>query len=179
VRLNLVYGWRGAGSRRSWSRCRPAISSARLGPLPRGRSTSVDGLRRRVIGCLLARQTRKTHLGRLSRVRDGHPAGVPFGLKVLVAAVVFWLVVILLVRVVPVVRRGRVVVLDRPKPCSMEEAQRALDRLVDAGFDAEIVVDDDNGLNMWANVKAATSVRPDERYVLQVPRKQARAANQV
>jgi hypothetical protein len=34
---------------------------------------------------------------------------------------------------------------DRPKPCSMQEAQRALGRLVGAGFDAEIVEDDDNG----------------------------------
>lgn len=73
-------------------------------------------------------------------------------LKVILAAAIFWLVVILLVRIVPVARRGRVVVLDRPKPCSMEEAQRALDRLIRAGFDAEIVEDDDNGINMWANV---------------------------
>ena len=98
---------------------------------------------------------------------------------VVLAAITFWVVVILLVKFVPVVRRGRVVVLDRPKPCSMEEAQRALDRLVDAGFDAEIVEDDDNGLNMWANTEAATSVKPDERYVIQVPRKQAKAASQV
>ncbi len=73
-------------------------------------------------------------------------------LKVILAAAIFWLVVILLVRIVPVARRGRVVVLDRPKPCSMEETQRALDRLIRAGFDAEIVEDDDNGINMWANV---------------------------
>jgi hypothetical protein len=100
-------------------------------------------------------------------------------LTVLLATVAFWVVVILLVRVVPAVRRGRVVVLDRPKPCSMEEAQRALDRLVGAGFDAEIVEHEDSGLNMWANVKAAGAVRPDERYVIQVPRQQAKAANQV
>ena len=100
-------------------------------------------------------------------------------LKVILAAAVFWLVVILLVRVVPVVRRGRVVVLDRPKPCSMAEAQRALDRLIGAGFDAEIVEGDDNGINMWANVQVAGEVRPDERYVIQVPRKQANAANRV
>jgi hypothetical protein len=99
--------------------------------------------------------------------------------KVLVAAAIFWLVVILLVRVVPVMRRGRVVVLDRPKPCSMHDAQRALDRLVGAGFDAEIVEDGDNGMNMWANVPVAGEVRPDERYVIQVPRKQAKAASQV
>jgi hypothetical protein len=100
-------------------------------------------------------------------------------LKVMLAAAIFWLVVILLVRVVPVLRRGRVVVLDRPKPCSMREAQHALDRLVGAGFDAEIVEDDDNGINMWANVPVAGQVRPDERYVIQVPRKQAKAASQV
>ena len=48
------------------------------------------------------------------------------------------LVLIIVVRVRPILRRGRVVVLDRPKPCSMDEAQHALDRLVEAGFDAEI-----------------------------------------
>jgi hypothetical protein len=100
-------------------------------------------------------------------------------LKVILAAAIFWLVVILLVRVVPVVRRGRVVVLDRRKPCSIEEAQRALDRLFDAGIDAEIVEDSDNGINMWANVPVAGQVRPDERYVIQVPRKQAKAASEV
>jgi hypothetical protein len=108
----------------------------------------------------------------------GTMLGMGLGPLVL-AAVIFWVVVILLVKVVPLLRRGRVVVLDRPEPCSMEEAQRALDRLVGAGFDAEIVEDDDNGLNMWANVKAATSVKPDERYVIQVPRKQAKAASQL
>ena len=32
---------------------------------------------------------------------------------------------------------------------------------------------------MWANVTAAGEVKPDERYVIQVPRKQAKAAGQV
>ena len=114
----------------------------------------------------------------LSR-RTRHSARMSPALKVIVAAAVFWVVVILLVRVVPVVRRGRVVVLDRPKPCSLEEAQRALDRLVGAGFDAEIVEDDDNGINMWANVPVAGQVTPDGRYVIQVPRKQAKAASRV
>lgn len=100
-------------------------------------------------------------------------------IKVLLAAAIFWVVVIGLVRVVPLVRRGRVVVLDRPKPCSMQEAQRALDRLIGAGFDAEIVEDDDNGINMWANVNVGGQVQPQERYVIQVPRKQAKAASQV
>jgi hypothetical protein len=54
-------------------------------------------------------------------------------LKAILAAAIFCLVMILLIRVVPVVRRGRVVVLNRPKPCSMEEAQRSLDRLVGRG----------------------------------------------
>jgi hypothetical protein len=98
---------------------------------------------------------------------------------VILAAAIFVLVVIVLVRVVPVVRRGRVVVLDRPKPCSMDEAQSALDRLVAAGIDAEIVEHDDHGINVWANANVATEVRPDERYVIQVPRKQAKAANRV
>jgi hypothetical protein len=100
-------------------------------------------------------------------------------LKAMLALAVFFLVVGLLVRIIPVVRRGRVVVLDRPKPCSMREAQRALDRLVGAGFAAEIVEHDDNGLNMWANTTAGGEVRPDERYVIQVPRKQAKAASQL
>jgi hypothetical protein len=100
-------------------------------------------------------------------------------IKVLLAAAIFWAVVIGLFRIVPVVRRGRVVVLDRPKPCSMQEAQRALDRLVGAGFDAEIVEDDDNGINMWANANVGGQVQPHERYVIQVPRKQAKAASQV
>ena len=100
-------------------------------------------------------------------------------LKVFLAVAIFWLVVILLVRVGPVVRRGRVVILDRPKPCSFAEAQHTLDRLVRAGFDAKIVEDDYNGMNMWANTKVAGEVTPDERYVIQVPRKQAKAASQV
>ncbi len=100
-------------------------------------------------------------------------------LQVFVAFAIFWLVVILLVRVGPVVRRGRVATLDRPKPCSYTEAQHALDRLVSAGFDAEIIEDDDNGINMWANTKGAGEVTPTERYVIQVPRKQAKAARLV
>jgi hypothetical protein len=100
-----------------------------------------------------------------------------YPLRVILAAAIFWVVVILLIRVVPVLRRGRVVVLDRPKPCSMAQAQHALDRLLGAGFDAEIVEDEDHGINMWANVPVAGQVRPDERYVIQVPRKQAKAAN--
>jgi hypothetical protein len=109
----------------------------------------------------------------------GHAARVSISVKLLLTAAIFWLVVIVLVRVVPVLRRGRVVVLRRPKPCSMQEAQHALDRLISAGFNAEIVEDDDNGMNMWANVKAGGQVRPDERYVIQVPRKQAKAAGRV
>ena len=92
--------------------------------------------------------------------------------------VTLWLTVIFVGRVVPVLRHGRTVVLDRPKPCSMHEAQHALDRLVRAGFDAEIVEDADNGMNIWAN-RTARELRPDERYVIQVPRKQAREANLV
>lgn len=98
---------------------------------------------------------------------------------VLLTMAIFWVIVILVVRVVPVVRHGRKVVLARPKPCSMHEAQHALDRLIGAGFDAEIVEDSDNGMNMWANTKVGGEVKPDERYVIQVPRKQAKAANQV
>ena len=90
-----------------------------------------------------------------------------------------WLVIILTIRVVPVVRHGRTVVLERPKPCSMREAEHALDRLLAAGFDAEIVEHDDNGLNMWANTKAGGEVRPDERYVIRVPRRQADAASRL
>jgi hypothetical protein len=95
------------------------------------------------------------------------------------AFLLFWLIAFVLLRVVPVVRRGRRVVLDRPKPCSIKEAQHALDRLLAAGFDAEIVEDEDSATNMWANMGVLTEVRPDERYVLQVPRKQAKAANLV
>ena len=90
-----------------------------------------------------------------------------------------WLIAFVLLRVIPVVRHGRKVVLDRPKPCSMNEVQHALDRLLAAGFDAEIVEDEDSGTNMWANMAVLTEARPDERYVIQVPRKQAKAANLV
>ncbi|MBI4935667.1 MAG: hypothetical protein HY828_17430 [Actinobacteria bacterium] len=90
-----------------------------------------------------------------------------------------WLVIIVAIRLVPVLRHGRTVVLDRPKPCSMREAEHALDRLLAAGFDAEIVEHDDNGLNMWANTKAGGQVRPDERYVIRVPRRQAAAASRL
>ena len=90
--------------------------------------------------------------------------------------VILWLSVIFVGRVVPVLRHGRMVVLDRPKPCSMHEAQLALDRLVGAGFDAEIVEGDDHGMNIWAK-RTFARMRPDERYVIQVPRKQAKEAN--
>ena len=73
----------------------------------------------------------------------------------------------------------RTVVLARPKPCSMGEAQRALDRLVAAGVEAEIVEHEDNGLNMWANTKVGGEVTPDERYVIRVPRRQAEAAGRI
>ena len=95
----------------------------------------------------------------------------------LVGGLVVVLIFIFVLRVVPVLRHGRKVVLDRPKPCSMHEAQHALDRLVHAGFDAEIVEHADNGMNMWANTRVGGEVKPDERYVIQVPRKQAKAAN--
>ena len=73
----------------------------------------------------------------------------------------------------------RTVVLARPKPCSMAEAQHALDRLVAAGIDAEIVEHADNGMNMWANTKVGGEVTPDERYVIRVPRRQAAVAGRV
>lgn len=73
----------------------------------------------------------------------------------------------------------RTAILPRPAPCSLAEAHQAQDRLVAAGFDAEIVEHDDNGLNMWANTKAGGEVKPDERYVIRVPRAQAEAAGQV
>ncbi len=98
---------------------------------------------------------------------------------VLLRMAIFWLIVIFVIRVVPVIRHGRKVVLARPKPCSMREAQRELDRLLGAGFDAEIVEHSDNGLNAWANTRAGGEVKPDERYVIQVPRNQAKAANQI
>jgi hypothetical protein len=95
----------------------------------------------------------------------------------LLAMLTFWAVVIFAIRVMPVLRHGRKVTLPRPKPCSMTEAQRAADRLIEAGFDAEIVETDDNGLNMWANTKAGGQVTPDERYVVRVPRRQAAEAS--
>jgi hypothetical protein len=73
----------------------------------------------------------------------------------------------------------RTVVLARPKPCSMAEAQHVLDRLVAAGIDAEIVEHEDNGLNMWANTRVGGEVRPDERYVIRVPRRQADIAERI
>lgn len=73
----------------------------------------------------------------------------------------------------------RTVVLARPKPCSMADAQHSLDRLVAAGIDAEIVEHEDNGLNMWANTKVGGEVSPDERYVIRVPRRQADAAERI
>jgi|SRR5688572_17578174 len=97
----------------------------------------------------------------------------------LLVGLIFVLIIVFVVRVVPVLRHGRKTVLDRPKPCSMHDAQHALDRLVRAGFDAEIVEHADNGMNMWANTKVGGEVKPDERYVIQVPRKQAKAANRV
>ena len=81
-------------------------------------------------------------------------------------------------RLVPVLRRGRVVVLDRPRPCSMKEAQRALDRLVSAGIDAEIVEDEGTEINTLTN-PGAGRVGPSALYVIQVPRKQAAAAKLV
>ncbi len=73
----------------------------------------------------------------------------------------------------------RTVILSRPAPCSLAEAQHAQDRLIAAGFDPEIVEHEDNGLNMWANTRAGGEVKPDERYVIRVPRAQADAASQV
>jgi hypothetical protein len=73
----------------------------------------------------------------------------------------------------------RTVTLARPTPCSLAEAQQAQDRLVAAGFDAEVVEHDDNGVNMWANTKVAGEVHPDERYVIRVPRHQAEAAARI
>ena len=83
------------------------------------------------------------------------------------------------VRVVPVLRRGRVVVLDRPGPCSMKDAQRALDRLIGAGIDAEIVEDEGTDINTFTNPGAGRGVGPGALYVIQVPRKQAAAAKLV
>lgn len=97
----------------------------------------------------------------------------------LLAMLSVWAVIIVVIRVIPALRRGRTVVLSNPRPCSMSDAQRALDRLVSAGIDAEIVEHDDHGLNMWANTTAGGSVAPDERYVIRVPRRQAEAAARV
>jgi hypothetical protein len=98
---------------------------------------------------------------------------------VLVVLVTIWLIVIAVVRLGPGVRHGRMVVLDRPKPCSMHQAQHALDRLVRAGFDAEIVEHADQMMTMWANARVAGETKRKERYVIQVPRRQAKAANLV
>jgi hypothetical protein len=119
-----------------------------------------------------------------SRLAIGQSARVPRvhnvnALNVLVIGLGLWLLVFVLIRVVPTMRRGRFVVLDRPRPCSMEEAQHALDRLLAAGFAGEIVEDDDSGINMWANTSAAGEVKPSGRYVIKVPRKQADAASRV
>ena len=100
-------------------------------------------------------------------------------LNVLMVGLGLWLLVFVLMRVVPTMRRGRFVVLNRPKPCSMEEAQHALDRLVATGIAGEIVEDDDSGINMWANISTAGEVKPSGRYVIKVPRKQADAASRV
>jgi hypothetical protein len=97
-------------------------------------------------------------------------------LLIMVGAV---LVVVFFLRVVPVLRRGRVVVLDRPKPCSMHEAQHALDRLIRAGFDAEIVESAGNAVNLFSDPAKVHGILPDKRYVIQVPRKQAKAASQL
>ena len=97
----------------------------------------------------------------------------------LVGGLAVVLVLSFFLRVLPVLRHGRKVVLDRPTPCSIHDAQHALDRLVGAGFDAEIVEHADNGMNMWANTTVGGEVTPDERYVIQVPRKQAEAANRL
>ena len=95
---------------------------------------------------------------------------------ILVLLVTLWLTVIFVGRVLPVLRHGRKVVLDRPKPCSMHDAQHALDRLVSAGVDRENVESEDHGMNVWSK-RTFAPLRPDERYVIQVPRKQAKAAN--
>lgn len=48
-----------------------------------------------------------------------------------------------------------------------------------AGFASEIVEDEDSRMNMWANTSAAGEVKPAERYVIKVPRKQAETASRV
>jgi hypothetical protein len=97
----------------------------------------------------------------------------------LLAMLAVWAVIIFAIRVVPVMRHGRTVTLARPTPCSMTEAQRAADRLIQAGFDAEVVEADENGMNMWANTTAGGQETPDERYVVRVPRRQAADAARV
>ena len=57
--------------------------------------------------------------------------------------------------------------------------QSSSDRLVAAGIDAEIVEHEDNGLNMWANTKVGGDVKPDERFVIRVPRRQAGIAGRI
>lgn len=104
---------------------------------------------------------------------------MPTGAWILLSLVVVVVSAGALLRAVPVIRHGRLVVLARPRPCSMAEAQDALERLVTAGVDARIVEHDDNGLNVWANVRVAGEVRADERYVVAVPRSQAARAAQV
>jgi len=99
--------------------------------------------------------------------------------ELVLAMLGFWMAVILAIRLVPVLRNGRMVTLDRPKPCSMAEAQRAADHLIAAGIDAEVVETSDNGLNMWANTNVGGQVTPDERYVVRVPRRQAADASLV
>jgi len=97
----------------------------------------------------------------------------------LLIVTIVWLIVVAVIRVGPALRHRRKVVLDRPKPCSMRDAQHALDRLVGAGFDAELVEYSNNGMNMWANARVAGDVKLDRRYVIRVPHTQARAANRV
>lgn len=70
----------------------------------------------------------------------------------------------------------RTVVLAHPRPCSLAAAQHVQDRLIAAGIDAEIVEDEDNGLNMWANTKVGGEVTPTERFVIRVPSRQAEDA---
>ncbi len=98
---------------------------------------------------------------------------------VLAAVWLFFLVVAALVRLVPRLKRGRVVVLDRPAPGPRARAEEAVDRLVAAGIPAEIVEHADHGLNVFANTRVGGSPRLAERYVVQVPRARAEAASHV
>jgi hypothetical protein len=68
------------------------------------------------------------------------------------------------------------VVLSRPSPCSLSEAQRIQDRLLAAGIEAEVVEHDDNGINMWANTTVGGEVTPAERYVIRVRKDQSELA---